>query len=338
MPTYNDDYEVVGYSDEVLWFDFEGMDTRMDYIGILEGMKALAAGSCIDNVGNIQEDMSRVDWESGTGEITVSFEWQGCEYFCQMDMENDWIDEKVLGVFNSLLEQDNAEERFYITGDNGQGALVFFGTADWAVEFEKATGLDLDFYTSSLFKNITNTKLIEAIEENVILNDDTEIESYEWIDEKETCLRVRLQYKEKPADNYRHKEDYFFFLNDDNIQVLYVDYPNKDYENIDKDRYVWDACDFNAYFEDVTFDGYDDLIIFLGHAGVHGTCIYGAYIYENNSYRYESSFENIPNYEIDTENKCINGYNVDSAVSTTYFVYKYDNGEFIQVSENSETR
>lgn len=117
-----------------------------------------------------------------------------------------------------------------------------------------------------------------------------------------------------------------------------MDYPNKDYENINKDRYVWDACDFNAYFEDVTFDGHDDLIISLRHAGVHGTCTYGAYIYENNSYRYESSFENIPNYEIDTENKCINGYNVDSAVSTTYFVYKYYNGEFVQVSENSEIR
>lgn len=152
MPTYNDEYEIIGYSDEVLWFDFEGMDTRMDYIGILEGMEALAAGSCIDNVSNIQEDMSEVDWESGTGKITISFEWQGCEYICQMDVENDWIDEEILGVFNSLLKQNNAEERFYITGDNGQGALVFFGTADWAVEFEKATGLDLDFYTSPLNK------------------------------------------------------------------------------------------------------------------------------------------------------------------------------------------
>ncbi|MDE7250752.1 MAG: hypothetical protein K2N82_12920 [Lachnospiraceae bacterium] len=45
-----------------------------------------------------------------------------------------------------MLEQDNAKERFYVTGDDGQGALVFFGTADWAANFEKATGLDLDFF------------------------------------------------------------------------------------------------------------------------------------------------------------------------------------------------
>lgn len=39
---------------------------------------------------------------------------------------------------------------FYVTGDDGQGALVFFGTADWAEKFEKTTGLELDFFMSSL--------------------------------------------------------------------------------------------------------------------------------------------------------------------------------------------
>lgn len=150
MPTYNEEWEITGYSDEVLWFDFEGMDISTDYIVILEGMKALADGSCIDSVDNIHEDISRVDWENGLGMVTVSFEWHGDEYSCQMDVEYDWIDGEILGVFNSLLEQDNAEERFYVTGDDGQGALVFFGTADWAAKFEKATGLDLDYYVTSL--------------------------------------------------------------------------------------------------------------------------------------------------------------------------------------------
>ncbi len=150
MPAYNEEWEITGYSDEVLWFDFESMDISTDYIVILEGMKALAVGSCIDNVNNIQEDISGVDWENGLGTVTVSFEWQGDEYSCQMDVEYDWIDGKILGVFNSLLEQDNAEERFYVTGDDGQGALVFFGTADWAEKFEKTTGLELDCFMSSL--------------------------------------------------------------------------------------------------------------------------------------------------------------------------------------------
>ncbi|MDE7250751.1 MAG: hypothetical protein K2N82_12915, partial [Lachnospiraceae bacterium] len=92
MPTYSEEWEITGYSDEVLWFDFEGMDISTDYIVILEGMKALAVGSCIDNVVNIKEDISGVDWENGLGTVTVSFEWQGYEYSCQMDVEYDWID------------------------------------------------------------------------------------------------------------------------------------------------------------------------------------------------------------------------------------------------------
>ncbi len=44
-----------------------------------------------------------------------------------------------MGVFNGLLGETEEERRFYITGDNGQGALVFFCMADWAARFEKTT-------------------------------------------------------------------------------------------------------------------------------------------------------------------------------------------------------
>ena len=50
-------------------------------------------------------------------------------------MEYDWIDPDILGVFNGLLEQTDAAERFYVIGDNGQGALVFYRTAEWAQAF-----------------------------------------------------------------------------------------------------------------------------------------------------------------------------------------------------------
>lgn len=187
-----------------------------------------------------------------------------------------------------------------------------------------------------LINTINNKKLIEAVKQNIILSDDTEIETYEWLDEEKYCLRVRVQYKKVSENNYRHKEDYFFFLDsNNNIQTLYVDYPDKNYNNIDKNRYVWDACDFDAHFEDVTFDGHNDLIIFLGHSGTHGTCISCVYIYENGFYRYEPTFEHIPYYKVDTENQVITGTNVNSASSTTDFVYKYYNNKFIKISEKS---
>ena len=49
----------------------------------------------------------------------------------------------------------------------------------------------------------------------VVLSDDTEIEGYEWMQcDGELVLRVKIWYKEKPEDTYRHKEDYFLFINE----------------------------------------------------------------------------------------------------------------------------
>lgn len=131
---------------EVFWFDFEGWDISTDYIMVLEGMRELSTGSILDDVENIREDTENVKWERGTGTITVSLEWNNQEYSWKMDMNNDWIDAKVLGIYNGLLEKEGIPERFYMTGDDGQGALVLYCTEEWASAFEKATGLNLEAY------------------------------------------------------------------------------------------------------------------------------------------------------------------------------------------------
>ena len=142
-PDYNDEWEVTGYSDEVFWFDFEGWDISTDYITVLEGMMALAPQSAISSVTNISEDTTDVDWDKGSGNIEVSLEWNGQEYTWDMDMYYDWIDVDVLKILNSLLEQTDEEERFYVTGDDGQGAIVFYCSKEWAEEFQNATWLEM---------------------------------------------------------------------------------------------------------------------------------------------------------------------------------------------------
>ena len=133
----------------VFWFDFEGWAIDMDYIRILEGMQGLAPGSILDGVENIREDTEKVDWEEWTGTIVVSLEWEGQEHSWEMDMENDWIDAKVLGIYNGLLEKEGIPDRFYFTDDGGQGALVFYCTEDWASAFERVTHLEMEAYTVS---------------------------------------------------------------------------------------------------------------------------------------------------------------------------------------------
>lgn len=143
-PTYDEEWNVTGYAADVFWFDFEGFDISTDYIHILNGMLALAEGSCLDDVTDIREDMTDADWESGRGTVTVSLRWKGEPYEWDMEMYNDWIDVSVLGILNPLLEQEGSQEYFYATGDNGQGAIVFFCTQEWAEQFTQKTGLVLE--------------------------------------------------------------------------------------------------------------------------------------------------------------------------------------------------
>lgn len=143
-PTYDEEWNVTGYAADVFWFDFEGFDISTDYIHILNGMLALAEGSCLDDVTDIREDMTDADWESGRGTVTVSLRWKGEPYEWDMEMYNDWIDASVLGILNPLLEQEGSQESFYATGDNGQGAIVFFCTQEWAEQFTQKTGLVLE--------------------------------------------------------------------------------------------------------------------------------------------------------------------------------------------------
>lgn len=148
--------------------------------------------------------------------------------------------------------------------------------------------------------NINRIK--EYISENVSISEDKEIEYEEWIDEEGICYRVAVWYKEEQEDKYRHSEDYFLFVTDDGVKSVYVDYTK---ENTEADRYVWNACDFDACLQDVTFDGHKDLIISLGHAGAGGDMIYCAYVYKDGDYIYTKSFERIPNYRLDEERQRI---------------------------------
>ncbi len=128
---------ILNYPTEVFSFDFEGYDIGTDYIEVLNGMLALAKGSCLDSVSNIREDTTKVNWEQGDGKITLYLEWNGQEYTWDMDVYYDWIDSKVIGVLNVLLLEEGTQKLFYMTGDNGQGAIIFFVRQSGRKHFQK---------------------------------------------------------------------------------------------------------------------------------------------------------------------------------------------------------
>lgn len=167
--------------------------------------------------------------------------------------------------------------------------------------------------------------VLKAVQDHVSLEEACELESFEWVGEENRCFRVGIRYEEEPENAYIHKEDYYFFFDADNTltQVLHEDY---------EDIHIGAACDFNAHFEDVTFDGKEDLIVFIGDGRYER--YYTAYVYENGQYMYKKSFEQIPTYQTDAEAKIITGER-GPADNTTYYTFGYENGEFVVLTEET---
>lgn len=170
-------------------------------------------------------------------------------------------------------------------------------------------------------------EVVKYIDQYVELTDETAVEQYTWVRrDGGDILQIGVRYQDaEPGTIQGHKEDYFIFLNkeSDTQQVLYVDYEGK---------FIGEACSYIAHFEDVTFDGNEDLLIHLGYTS-HAV-YYCAYIFEDGEYRYEKTFEHIPSYEVDQENQVIHGSDTDGLGWIYEATYQYENGHFVTVEEN----
>ncbi|MCR5721250.1 MAG: hypothetical protein K6G72_02740 [Lachnospiraceae bacterium] len=182
-----------------------------------------------------------------------------------------------------------------------------------------------------------NAEFDEFINNTIELLPEEEIEFTEWVEEGE-CFRVALQLTEEPEDRYRHNRDYVFVKKDDAVKYIVVDYMS-DYTDVRSvERYVDAACDFRTVYEDVSFDGNKDIVIFLGHFGPRGIERSCAYIYTDGEFVYTKSFEDIPYYSVDNKEERIYGWYYDGMLANDVISkYKFENGEYILEAEEEFT-
>jgi len=178
-----------------------------------------------------------------------------------------------------------------------------------------------------------NAQINALAEQVIILAENEEIEDQSWIADN-FCYRISIGYVETPKDTYKHKKDYFLFTG---VTIPYFEVEYAKNNDDPNKKCVYDACDFHIVQEDVTFDGYDDLLIFLVHTGAQGAEIYCAYIFdaEKEEYVYAPSFEEISNYKVDQQRLEIVSQNRSNAVSDNITSYRYFKSEnsFQKISE-----
>lgn len=176
----------------------------------------------------------------------------------------------------------------------------------------------------------------EKLMQDVRIRRGEKVESAAWVDEDHSLYRVSIERTEEVEGEYAHLRDYFFLKNNEKTISFMVDYPSKS-DYMYSERYVFDACDFNAAYVDVNFDGHKDVVISLGHQGVAGEEVHCAYIYDNNGeFVYTKSFEIVPNYFIDEEENVLKGSYGSGPGEHVELTYKYENGEFAKISEEKK--
>lgn len=182
----------------------------------------------------------------------------------------------------------------------------------------------------SSFGEYSDEWIDDAIQE-ISIDDDSKVGFVRYVDENRTCLQIGISYINPFSYTpYEHKEDYFIFKN--GYKTLYVDYNVGDY------RWTFADHDFFAFFEDITFDGVEELIIPRGLNGMSQMNMFSAYELKDDEYSFIPSFENIFSYTVDQENKtivsiCTSG---DSRNIQYTYIYKYENGEYVLVDEYAE--
>ena len=171
--------------------------------------------------------------------------------------------------------------------------------------------------------------IVELVKETAGLSEAEEIYGYERIRHGDSyVINAGIQYKDDSLPWYeRHIENVLVFTTMENEveQVLPIRYEGvydtreeRGLESLDS------SAGYSVEFEDVSFDGEDDILISIG---VGRNCYYCAYIYENGTYRYEPTFEEISNASVRENN--IQAYSVGGSNPRYFDYYVYQNGKFV---------
>jgi hypothetical protein len=132
----------------VYWFDAEVFDIEYMYTNFLEGVSSLDREL---NFENIKEYTQHKDHMNNARIRTITFDWKDKNYILQGNVYSDWFDFQVAEDLNDIIKNSNTGRQLYFTPDGGQGVLIFYRDAQWAMEFQRKTGIELSTDPNSVW-------------------------------------------------------------------------------------------------------------------------------------------------------------------------------------------
>lgn len=129
-------------SEQVYSFDVEVFDIGNMYTNFLKGVSAINGNEF--EITQVEEDVSEVDFERGTGTHKISFCYNKTSYVFEGKSDGDWFDVGILDYMNEVLEREHNPKRLFFMGDGYQECIVFYATEEWVDRFAEKTGCQLD--------------------------------------------------------------------------------------------------------------------------------------------------------------------------------------------------
>ncbi|MBD5527544.1 MAG: hypothetical protein HDR02_03920 [Lachnospiraceae bacterium] len=123
-------------------FDMEVPDTLQMYTSFLEGISRIAEGEL--EITDIEEVISEEELEAGTGTQIVRFCCNGKAYEYEAEYYYDWFDARMLAFMNQVIAEQDTGRCLYVASDGYQECIVFYRTEEWAEQFRRELGVELD--------------------------------------------------------------------------------------------------------------------------------------------------------------------------------------------------
>jgi hypothetical protein len=127
-------------SENVWHFDTECIEDHGAYVRIADRLRRLAG-----------DDLPLLDIEDFVdveqGKASLSFKLDGQQYDWQCDVEDDWVDPKVLTRFADVLEDRDTGRRFTYVDLEGQDCLIGCSTNEQRKKLADTSGLKVTWLT-----------------------------------------------------------------------------------------------------------------------------------------------------------------------------------------------
>ena len=132
------DWRVVPSTSGVYWFDTEVINLDSIYTDFLICVDAMDEELAFTN---ITENYGGVSFLSGTGTVSLSFDYLDEHYELEAEFNDDWFDTDMLFAVGRILAADSDPHDLWFTTDQGQGLLLYYGTADQVAALAQKTGI-----------------------------------------------------------------------------------------------------------------------------------------------------------------------------------------------------